>query len=218
VQTRQLSSSCTGTAKSYSSLSLLAGKRSVRFAAWRATTLIHEQTNHSRFGELSLRQQRLSMRMLNVFKTPTVRIRLSLVSESGESLPLRARRRHACGVNQFVSLRTQVDNLSGETQRTSAFHRTDNYSSFTGETLVLALSIALSPVDYVLVEGVLTDIPIGRLGAGESHTLDMGMCFVAQGKFDAVAEARALGSSGTGFRLVGSGESSVLVGLDSTAP
>ncbi|KAH7103873.1 TRAPP II complex [Auriculariales sp. MPI-PUGE-AT-0066] len=152
-----------------------------------------KETNHPRFGELSLRQQRLSMRMLNAFKTPTVRVRLSLVSETGQPLPQRLRRKQSCKLNQFVSLRMQVQNLSSA-------------------PLVLALSLALTPVDYVLVEGVLTDIPVGRVQSGETTTLDMGMCFVAAGSFDIAAEARSLVENG--FQQVGTGEFVVLVESD----
>lgn len=72
---------------------------------------------------------------------------------------------------------------------------------------MLALSLALSPADYVLNEGILSDIPLGRIESGATGSIEMGLCFVACGLFNIVAEARCItGHQSYGFERAGMGE------------
>ncbi len=58
--------------------------------------------------------------------------------------------------------------------------------------LVLTADTAVDPADYVIQEGVLSDMPIGRLKAGEERKLEVPLCFVACGRFRVQVEVRAM--------------------------
>lgn len=150
-----------------------------------------KETGHSRFGQLSLRHQRMTMRMLDNFKIPSVRVRIDIVSSS-TAASRRSHQRQSCPANDFVMLHVTVKNMSRM-------------------PLVLAVSLALSPADYVLSDGVLSDIPLGRIDCGEEGSIDTGLCFVASGLYTIVAEARCIPSTGFGFERVGMGELRVAV-------
>ncbi|KZV90255.1 hypothetical protein EXIGLDRAFT_649508, partial [Exidia glandulosa HHB12029] len=152
-----------------------------------------QEAGNSRFGELSLRQQRMTMRMLHAFKIPPVKVHLSFVSSPVVQNPSSSRRRTVCPPNDFVTLRVEVKNTSRAPQ-------------------VLALSLALSPADYVLSDGILSDIPLGRIESGATGSIDVGLCFVSSGNFDVVAEARRIsGPQSYGFETAGLGELRVSV-------
>ncbi|KAH9050632.1 hypothetical protein EDB84DRAFT_1591697 [Lactarius hengduanensis] len=74
---------------------------------------------------------------------------------------------------QFVYLRVRIANLSFQ-------------------PLVLTADITVDPADHVIQEGVLSDVPIGRLEKGEERELEAPLCFVACGRFRVQVEARAV--------------------------
>jgi len=39
-------------------------------------------------------------------------------------------------------------------------------------------------MEHVLYDGVITNIPAGRLDGGEERHFEFGLCFVAEGRFD----------------------------------
>jgi trafficking protein particle complex subunit 9 len=53
----------------------------------------------------------------------------------------------------------------------------------------------VEPVEHVVHEGVLTDLAIGRLAAGESREVETALCFIAYGYFEIFAQARAFDTS-----------------------
>jgi len=72
---------------------------------------------------------------------------------------------------------------------------------------VLVLSLAATPLEHFHVEGNLSDIPLGRLEGQESKTVEIPICFVAEGQFEFVAEVRVLGQQSR----AGEGELKVIV-------
>lgn len=59
------------------------------------------------------------------------------------------------------------------------------------------------PSDYVLHEGVLNNVPVGRVDAESSKTIVMPLVFLAEGDFKIIAQARLLGVEKYGERLHG---------------
>ncbi|KAF8590613.1 hypothetical protein K439DRAFT_1382134 [Ramaria rubella] len=127
-----------------------------------------------RFGWLSLRQQRFTAPMLDALRTDPARLRLTLVRYEEEDskaylLPSRGGR-SITQPNRFAYLRTTLVNLSPE-------------------SLILTLTLTLNPSEHVLYDGVLSNLPVGKLECGEEREIEFGICFVAEGKFELRAEA-----------------------------
>jgi hypothetical protein len=57
-----------------------------------------------------------------------------------------------------------------------------------------------TPLEYVLHEGVLTDLPIGRLQSGESREITTSLCFLTAGRFEISAQVRGFGAFETDNR------------------
>lgn len=55
------------------------------------------------------------------------------------------------------------------------------------------MDLTLEPSEHVIYEGVLNDLPIGRLESGESREVENGVCFLAFGRFYISAHARIVG-------------------------
>ncbi|KAJ7632643.1 transport protein Trs120 or TRAPPC9 TRAPP II complex subunit-domain-containing protein [Roridomyces roridus] len=128
----------------------------------------------TRSGDLSLRQQRMSLPMLETLRTETASIHMSLhlpedpvVSNQGKYYP------HS---SEFVYLRTRVTNLSLT-------------------SLVFNVDFDLKPSQHIIFEGLLRQVAIGRLESGESREIDTGLCFLAHGRYEISAEAKVVGSS-----------------------
>lgn len=51
----------------------------------------------------------------------------------------------------------------------------------------------MNPSEHMLYEGVLSDIPVGKLESGEERQVEIGICFISEGRFDLRAEARLIG-------------------------
>jgi trafficking protein particle complex subunit 9 len=68
-------------------------------------------------------------------------------------------------------------------------------------SLIFYADIAAEPLENIIYEGVLSNIPIGRVEAGESCTIETALSFLAYGAFDIVATVRSLESGGGCGRL-----------------
>ncbi|KAF8212193.1 TRAPP II complex [Mycena galopus ATCC 62051] len=138
----------------------------------------------SRSGDLSLRQQRMTLPMLETLRTETASIALSLHRlEGSDKVPANSTNgKYHPPSSEFVYLRTKVTNLSLT-------------------SLVFTVDFDCPSLAHVIFEGLLKDVPIGRLESGESREIETGLCFLAYGRFEISAEARVIGSpesKGTG--------------------
>ncbi|KAJ7940592.1 TRAPP II complex [Mycena leptocephala] len=138
----------------------------------------------TRSGDLSLRQQRMSLPMLETLRTETASINMSLHRQEGPDkipVPLTSGKCYPPS-SEFVYLRTKVTNLS-----------------LTSQVFTVDFDFQSSP--HVIFEGLLRDVPIGRLETGESREVETGVCFLSYGRFEISAEAKVVGfaeSKGTG--------------------
>ncbi|KAF7363484.1 hypothetical protein MSAN_01004300 [Mycena sanguinolenta] len=131
----------------------------------------------SRSGDLSLRQQRMTLPMLETLRTETASIGMCLHRQEGpDKVPISSigGKCHPPS-SEFVYLRTKVTNLS-----------------LTSQVFTIDFDCQSSP--HVIFEGLLRDVPIGRLESGESREIETGLCFLAYGRFEISAEARIVGS------------------------
>ncbi|TFY82625.1 hypothetical protein EWM64_g1393 [Hericium alpestre] len=150
----------------------------------------------ARSGDLYLRQQRMTLPMLEALRTETARVHMSLMYREGDDEPSwqavdRKRGNYLPRPYEFVYLRTRITNLS-----------------FT--PLVLTVDFNMEPVDYVIAEGTLADVPVGRLASGESFELETALFFVACGRFELMADIRILGGNRDESR-VGVGQLTAIV-------
>ncbi|TFK42560.1 transport protein particle complex subunit [Crucibulum laeve] len=129
------------------------------------------ETGGTRSGELSLRQQRMTLPMLETFRQGAARVQMKLCAEESENVTT-SNGRYFPKPNEFVYLTTQVTNL-------------------TALSLIFTLDLDLGPLDCVIHEGVLSDLGIGRLESGESKEVVTAICFLANGRFDISAHVRA---------------------------
>ena len=60
--------------------------------------------------------------------------------------------------------------------------------------LVLTLDLSAEPADYIIYEGTLAEVPVGRLAPGESRVVEMPLSFVSCGHFQLGVEVRELGA------------------------
>ncbi|TBU35870.1 TRAPP II complex [Dichomitus squalens] len=135
----------------------------------------------TRAGDLSLRQQRMTLPMLEALRVETARVRMTLVTydEEGSAHPVPVDptgTKYLPLPNEFVYLRTSLTNLSPS-------------------DLVLTLTLELEPAEHVIFQGELVDIPVGRLAKGETYDVETPVTFIACGRFDFSAEVYALGKS-----------------------
>ncbi|KAI0928535.1 hypothetical protein AcW1_005748 [Taiwanofungus camphoratus] len=137
-----------------------------------------KENGGARTGELSLRQQRMTLPMLEALRTETARIDMSLFHYDANHTPREVPVDPSGGKflpqpNEFVYLRTRVTNLSPS-------------------ELILTLNLYLEPSQHVIHQGLLLDIPIGRLKQGEAHETETPIAFVSGGSFDFHADVCAL--------------------------
>ncbi|KAF8628414.1 hypothetical protein AX15_003936 [Amanita polypyramis BW_CC] len=121
-----------------------------------------------RSGELSLRNQKMTLSMLEAIRMEAVHVQLTLMISEGERII------HP-EPNTFVCLRATVKNLSAFSD-------------------VFVLDFKLEPSEDILYEGVIQDMPIGRLDPGASKEIDTTVCFLACGYFEILAEVRLVGA------------------------
>ncbi|KAJ7176123.1 hypothetical protein C8R43DRAFT_942926 [Mycena crocata] len=61
-------------------------------------------------------------------------------------------------------------------------------------SLVFTVDFDLQSSKHIIMEGLLRDVPIGRLESGESREIETGLCFLAYGRYEISAEAKVVGS------------------------
>ncbi|KDR81631.1 hypothetical protein GALMADRAFT_239700 [Galerina marginata CBS 339.88] len=138
------------------------------------------ETGGTRLGELSFRAQRMSLPMLEVFRLDIAQVSLSLYSSDGAMDE--GTSRHYPKINEFVQLRATIVNLMPS-------------------SLVFTLDLETNPSEHVIYEGVLTDIPVGRLESGESKEITTAICFLTSGHFEISALVRGFGKTETDSRV-----------------
>ncbi|KZV62838.1 hypothetical protein PENSPDRAFT_641660 [Peniophora sp. CONT] len=156
-------------------------------ARWR------EVGSSGRAGELSLRQQRLTYPMLECLRTETARVGLSLwLREDDEWTELPRRDgRFMPPPNEFVYVRLEAENKSPQ-------------------PLALTLDLNIEPSEYILCDGSLADVPLGRLAPGAHAQAELAVCFMACGRFTLEGSVRVMGAPPDEAR-VGLGTLRVLV-------
>ncbi|CAE6441631.1 unnamed protein product [Rhizoctonia solani] len=132
-----------------------------------------------RTGEVSLRQQRITLPMLETLRLEDITIQLSVAPDNAEDgLEIKSSGVNAFRVplNEFVRIRTEVHNL-------------------TSRHLPLILDIKPTRetrLEHLLFQEPHSDIHLGIVGP-ESETRDVGLCFLASGEYAFVATVRHAG-------------------------
>ncbi|KAF8921247.1 TRAPP II complex [Mucidula mucida] len=134
-----------------------------------------KEAGGTRSGDLSLRQQRMTMQMLNAIRTSAAKLVMSLLSDTDEEL------KHEIGrfyppPHEFLYLRIQIINQ-------------------TPSPLTLRLNVEFEPSEHILYEGVLTGIPVGRLQSEEVHIVSIPLCFLSYGRFTLSATVFSIGEN-----------------------
>ncbi|KAJ7063346.1 TRAPP II complex [Mycena amicta] len=137
----------------------------------------------TRAGDLSLRQQRMTLPMLETLRTETASIYMSLHRQEAGKKPVTLNvGKYYPPFSEFLYLRTKVTNLSLT-------------------SLVFTVDFDLQSSQDIIFEGLVREVPVGRLDSGESCEIETGLCFLAYGRYEISAEAKTVGSSeskGTG--------------------
>lgn len=174
------------------------------------------ETGGNRLGSLSLRNQRFTAHMLDVLRTDRVTVKLTL-PENGKNSS-RSQGIATAPVNEFVYLRASVKNQSSKLCSTKTFF---SFLFFlagtclivsTDEELIVALNITIAPGEYVLFDGMMSNVPVGRVKSGETRHMDFGFCFVTEGLFDVRATVAIVTQRGSTTSRTGEGGLRVLVG------
>lgn len=63
------------------------------------------------------------------------------------------------------------------------------------------MDLEANPSEYIIYEGVLTDLPVGRLESGESREITTSVCFLASGHFEISALVRGFGGATADSRV-----------------
>ncbi|KAG5727958.1 Transport protein particle subunit [Termitomyces sp. T112] len=134
------------------------------------------ETGGARFGELSLRQQRMTLPMLETLRLENARVQLSLVVYNDSPVDSHALVERE-GVfhppaEEFVYLRTTITNTTSSSQ-------------------VFMIDLEMEPLEHIVYEGVLNDLAVGRLESGETRELETAICFLSKGRFEISAEVRS---------------------------
>lgn len=137
-----------------------------------------KETNGDRHGDLSLRQQRLTLPMLKALRTDVMQVDLMLIMDSPDGSPQElnySRGKYIASPNEMLYLRVEVANSSLS-------------------PLVMALDLIFDPADQVLSEGVSSNIAIGKLVPDETKAVEVPLCFLCTGRFEIGAEVRIMGA------------------------
>ncbi|KXN89239.1 hypothetical protein AN958_05993 [Leucoagaricus sp. SymC.cos] len=132
-----------------------------------------KEAGGTRAGGISLRQQRMTLPMLETLRSDIARIDLRIVSSNFTEKKVTERRRDL-KPNEFVELKAKVTNLSPL-------------------SLPLSLTLEFGPSDCLVYEGTLSDIPVGRLDAGASREITIPICFLTDGQYEFVTQVRPVG-------------------------
>ncbi|KAF5380960.1 hypothetical protein D9615_003973 [Tricholomella constricta] len=137
------------------------------------------ETGGVRSGDLPLRQQRMTLPMLETLRLENAQVQMWLVAYDSASTTDRSLAecdgKYYPPADEFVYLRTKVTNTSPSSQ-------------------VFILDLEMEPSEHVVYEGILSELAIGRLESGESRQLDTAICFLAYGRFEISAEVRSFDS------------------------
>ncbi|TFK29959.1 hypothetical protein FA15DRAFT_677283 [Coprinopsis marcescibilis] len=133
-----------------------------------------QETGGIRSGELSLRSQRMTLYMLETLRLEAAEIQMTLASQEEEEPIPKDGGTYKPSSNEFVSLVVSVQNVSSS-------------------PTVYTLDLEMTPNESIVYEGILNDIPVGRLEPGESVNLPIGLCFLSRGKFEISAQVRPFG-------------------------
>lgn len=136
-----------------------------------------KETNGDRNGYLSLRQQRLTLPMLKALRTDMVQVDLTLIVDSPDSSSQELEYsggKYIASPNEMLYLRVEVANSSSS-------------------PLAMALDLIFDPAEQVLLEGVLSNMAIGKLKPDETKTVEVPMCFLCTGRFEIGVEVRIMG-------------------------
>jgi hypothetical protein len=137
-----------------------------------------KETNGDRHGDLSLRQQRLTLPMLKALRTDVVQVDLTLIVDSQDGSPQEldySGGRYIASPNEMLYLCVEVANSSLL-------------------PLVMALDLIFDPAEQVLSEGVSSNITIGKLVPDEAKAVEVPLCFLCTGRFEIGAEVRIMGA------------------------
>jgi hypothetical protein len=129
--------------------------------------------------------------MLEVFKSDVARLDLSLIScDLSKENTVDGRR--VWKPNEFLKLKVRITSLSCEFAldlNSGSYPRINSLAS----ALPLSLTLDLEPSDCLIYEGVISDIPIGRLDEGMTRLIELPICFLTNGHFELTAQVRAVG-------------------------
>lgn len=137
-----------------------------------------KETNGDRHGDLSLRQQRLTLPMLKALRTDVVQVDLTLIVDNPDGSPQEldySGGKYIASPNEMLYLRVEAVNSSLS-------------------PLVMTLDLVFDPAEQVLSEGVSSDIAIGKLKPDETKAVEVPLCFLCTGRFEIGAEARVMGA------------------------
>ncbi|KAF9482780.1 hypothetical protein BDN70DRAFT_874562 [Pholiota conissans] len=132
------------------------------------------ETGGTRSGELSFRNQRMTLHMLEAFRLEVAHISLSIDSDQDDGRTLNGTRYYP-NANEFLQLRARITNLMPY-------------------PIVFTLDYEVNPSEHLVHEGVLVDLPVGRLESGDSREIVSSLCFLACGRFEILVKARSFGS------------------------
>jgi len=144
----------------------------------------------------------MSLPMLETLRTETARVKLSLVRTEDAGGTSAGMHTDRYGIASkippftFLSLHTKVFNLSAS-------------------ELILTLNLTLDPSQHVIAQGVLKEIPLGRVRSGEASEVHTPVAFVSCGKFELAADVYASWEP-AGLQHVGQGRLNATVMLDNT--
>lgn len=158
------------------------------------------QPGTGRTGELSLRQQRLTLPMLETLRLEDLTIQLSIVPDDAEvdlGIKLLGGSRYRVPSNEFVHLKITVRNLSCEFMHWLNWLNTEGHLS--AHHVPLALDIQTTretPLEHILFQEPHLDIPLGILPPNSDLSAkdqEIGLCFLTCGEFGFVATVRQVG-------------------------
>ncbi|KAF9052654.1 TRAPP II complex [Panaeolus papilionaceus] len=139
------------------------------------------ETGGTRSGELSFREQRMTLSMLDTLRLEIARIQLRLDTKTGSEGPVVGH--YHAEPNEFVTLYATVWNSLPS-------------------AAVFTMDLDISPAEYVVYEGVLSELAVGRLQAGQSREISISLCFLSLGRVDISARVRCTEAPDAESRVV----------------
>jgi hypothetical protein len=133
----------------------------------------------------------MTLPMLDVFKSDVARLDLSLIS-CNPSQENTVDGRRVWKPNEFLKLKVRVTNLSCKFSLDLNAGSRSQINSL-ASAIPLSLTLDLEPSDSLIYEGVISDIPVGRLDEGMTRVIELPICFLTNGHFELTAQAQAVG-------------------------